>query len=405
MLIELALEEQAHRVAYTALLRSVLKEPGSKERLARAAGISQQYLSYLLNPADGRTLTFRIPSPRVANQIAGALPADRALREDVRQHMHLASQRQLSRVRAMPAQLSGGELQAQVDELGAAHHHATFLAGPGEARAGYRAVRDVTRDLLEAIRPERNAMSFVELCFLLHDVQCVLDRPGDAVYAARRARFVVGAMRERDVSREYLLQRRMQAIRAEAVAYHNLGLDRMAYERCAEAEDLARAEHEEPDELLHVYRDQLSALAGTSRFALGEVAYLAGRVRRLAERRSDQLDPLWSLLTRRSEAVAYLRHGKVQQAGKLVEELLDQAPHVPMMGPLHHAVLLRAAASVWWAMGDTSRWEMTARALVVLAGTAGLGHQIWAMRQEFGEPADTLVQAVLGHLPTGVDIA
>src|SRR5579862_6861021 len=106
MLIELALEEQAHRVAYRALLQSVLREPGSKERLARTVGISRQYLSYLLSPAYGDGRIYRVPSARIAERIAAVLPAEPLVREQVREHMQLASQRRLQRVRQTPMKLS-----------------------------------------------------------------------------------------------------------------------------------------------------------------------------------------------------------------------------------------------------------------------------------------------------------
>ena len=57
--LELAHEAQLHREAYIAVLNGLLQTTAAKRTFAQSIGITQQYLSYLLNPFD------RTPSPEV----------------------------------------------------------------------------------------------------------------------------------------------------------------------------------------------------------------------------------------------------------------------------------------------------------------------------------------------------
>ncbi|MBF6590343.1 MAG: hypothetical protein IVW57_07405 [Ktedonobacterales bacterium] len=395
---ELAQEEQAHREVYIALLRSTLTTRGSKGRLALAAGISPQYLSYLLNTGTEDSGTFRVPSPRVAEKIAAALPADPERRDAVRQHMYLASLRRLRGARMLATRAPGaraeeGEVRARVAEVGAAHHAATFTNDPLLARQTYHAVRDVCADLLRRLEPVRDALAFVDLCFLLHDAQCVLNCPADALYAAKRARSVLESLDADSRSRERLACLRVQAIRAETVAYHNLGLFRQAHTRCLEAEAFEAAQQEPDEHLIHVYRDKIDALLGLPRFAVSEVAGLADQVERICQRRANPLDPLWVVMTRRSEAHAYLRHGNLTRASQVMEAQVARMETVPFIGPLHRAMLLKVSARILWAAGARDAWEDVARRALGLAVAGGLTHQISELRREFGSALTPLLAA------------
>src|SRR5579885_3619211 len=263
--IELAQEAHLHKETYSAALKSALRLPGTKQSFAERVGISPQYLSYLLDPDDPRT-----PGPEVAEKIATALPLDPEQRESLFEHLLLASQRRLEQEHALHEGSSTPSLAAQVAMLGRDHHRATISTDPLESRTLFLAVRENSRALLKQVNPHVAPLQVIQICFILHDTQCLLNRPDDALYYARLADWLIDRLDKSlyRSQREYIDLLELSAIRAQTVAYHSLKLPKAAYACCEEAETV-RIIRERPDIWKpHLLRDKLNALSHTTRFSI-----------------------------------------------------------------------------------------------------------------------------------------
>ncbi len=294
--IELAQEAHLHKETYSAALKSALRLPGTKQSFAERVGISPQYLSYLLDPDDPRT-----PGPEVAEKIATALPLDPEQRESLFEHLFLASQRRLEQEHALLEGSSTPSLAVQVAALGRDHHRATISTDPLESRSMFLAVRENSRGLLKQINPHIAPLPAIQICFILHDIQCLLNRPDDALYHARFARLLIQNLDRSTyrAQREYIDWLEFHALRAGTVAYFNLKLPRHACDCCEEA-GTTRAMRERPEDCKPLLlRDKLNALSHMSRFALRDAEALAREVSIIAQRRGGIDGPIWEFLMQR----------------------------------------------------------------------------------------------------------
>lgn len=388
-LVELSLEEQIHREVYVAILNSALREVGSKAQLAQRLGISRAYLSYLLHPDPRTSDSFRRPSERIAEHIARALPVEQEVRDALLEHMLQAHISRIRRQRILAEDLSDESVNAKVASLRALHGDATFADPATNSRMRYRVVLDASREFLGVVSPSHHPLAWVELCFLIHDAQCVLNHPDDALYHAKRARAVLALLRpdappsEREQAESY----KVQALRAEAVAYHNMRLFRQSY-RATLAAEQREARRQMPDEHLpHILRDRIAALAERPRFTLGEVEGLADRAVAYCERRSGPLDAMWAFMIRRSQAHAFIVYGNLRRAGQLLASLRDQAATTPRLGPLHRVMFLKTDAYYWRQIGDLATSGRLARQAHAFGETAGLSHQLAQVHQLLEPPS------------------
>lgn len=387
-LADLSLDEQVHREVYIAILNSALRAVGSKARLAARLDISPAYLSYLLHPDPGTSDSSRRPSLRIAEAIARALPLEPDVRDALLEHMHLVHVGRIQQRHMLAETLTEQGVTTQLAALRALHSEATFADPTYGRRAQYRAVLAASRDLLCALTISRHPLAAVELCLLVHDAQCVLNRPDDALFHAKRARAVLDLFGPdvRPSQREQAEAFVVQVFRAESVAYHNLRLGRAAYQASLKAEH-ADGDHNAPGgQLPHILGDRIAALTDQPRFTLSEVEGLADRAVALCERRAQGLDALWAILIRRSQAQAYITYGNLKRAGYLLTSLRDQLATIPDFGPLHRVMFLKTDALYWRERGDLAACEQLVREALIIGEAAGLDHQLMQLRQQFRLP-------------------
>ncbi|MFI5272026.1 MAG: hypothetical protein ACHQ4H_03205 [Ktedonobacterales bacterium] len=384
-LVELAQEEQMHREVYVAILNSALLAVGSKARLAETLGISRTYLSYLLHPDPLTSDSFRRPSLRIAERIARALPLDAKSRAALLAHMQGASLARLERLAPTALQMDDEQLSQRLGELRALHRAASYAPTVGAASTSYAVLRVACHTLIEHVEQHRHPLAFAELCFLLHDAQCVLNLPGEALFSAKRARAALEWPDERaqPIERSHLDALRIQAIRAETVALHNLGLFRQAYAGSLLAERLERMASGPTAQMPYVLRDRLEALTGRPRFTLADVVQLADTGRALCERGGSDTDALWAFLLGRSLAQAFVAYGSLERAGRLLDTLYHDMASVPLLGPLHRTLFLKTHATYLWRIGDRSGWEHVALRAVAVAQTAGLTRELAQLRRQY----------------------
>jgi hypothetical protein len=379
-------EAQLHREVYIAILNSALQEPGSKRCLAEQMEVTQQYLSYLLNPKTDDPYSFRVPSSKVAEKIANALPLEHEQREHLLKHMYLARDCNSGIAQTLRSELLARPVESFLKELREADQEANFATDPKIARTKYLLVRDTCKMLLEHSLLYTYPLSTVEICMLLHDVQCILNRTEDALYHAKLARAIMEGLSRNDYrDKERFDSYQIRVLRAEVRAYSDLRLYRDAYEKCLEAE-MSDAMRSQPEESIpQLYREKLQALCRRPRFALSEAEGLVAQVRIICDSSDNDLAPRWLFMANQYLVRAYLAHHNMKKAKKLLTEIFEQIPTIPHLGPLHQTIFLKTYARFRWEEGDSTEWEYFIKQALTYAVEAGLAHQISDIKRTYGQ--------------------
>jgi hypothetical protein len=375
-------DAQVHRETYIAVLNGALQARGSKRTLAARAGISPQYLSYLLNPYDHRT-----PSPTTAEMLVAALNLTATERQDLLEHMHLARTRQAAAVTELHCWLAGQDAANLVAPVAAMLSAARFAQEPKQARLLRHFSALAARTVLAYLDPVRMPLAYAETALKLHEIAAVEYRRALALYWAKQARAVLeqadpDRLRDTDAHYPPLLT---NAIRSEAVACQNLHLARMAYNLVERAETTPDARRHPELWLPHLYRDKLAALAGLRRSAAGEAEGLAQRGLAMCEQSTDPFAPLLALLLERGLAHVYLAQQRVDPAAELLVRLMDRLDRVPHLGPLDRMMVLIDYAAVLWQQQDRGQWQVVVQQAVGLGLAARLVHQLHRLRSVYGQ--------------------
>jgi len=363
----------------------MLQGAGNKRHLAEQTGITQQYLSYLLNPRTDDPYNFRIPNPRIAEKIANALPLEYEQREQLLEHMYLARDGTSQVAATLHSELLAHPIENLLAELRAASQEANFTADPQIAKAKNLLVRDTCKMLLAHAILYTYPLHTVEVCLLLHDVQCILNQAADGLYYAKFARAMMDSLSRNDYrNKERFDSYQIQVFRAEAMAYSDLRLYQEAYDKCLEAEMSDAMRYQAEIYIPQLYRDKLQALGGRPRFALSEAEGLVARVREVCDGANNNFAPLRLFMANQYLARAYLKHGNIKKTKKLLNVLFDQLNTIPHVGPLHRTMFLKTYAKSRWEEGDSTEWEYFLRLALSYALDAGLAHQISDIKRTYG---------------------
>jgi tetratricopeptide (TPR) repeat protein len=341
----------------------------------------------------------RTPSPKVAKRIVYALPLSEEQRQSLLEHMVLASERRLRAYNAIRSELPDRPIDDFLSELRQAHQQASFAHDFSLSRAKYRVVREGSGAVLKQLNLDRHPLAFVELCFLRHDAQCVLNRPDDALWYAKLARSVLETLDPSEYRRhrEKIDDLVVNAIRAEAVAYHNLKLFREAYRCCEEAEASPAIKRHLDFWKPHLYRDKINALVGIPRFAITEAEGLAEQVQTVCEKDiyREEENNLLLFLIRESLARSYIQHGNFRKAERILQSELERMDRLSYLGPLHRTLLLRTYARLCWKQGDHYGWQHLIHLALVISFEAGLDHQVSEIQTEYGDVLAPILQDLL----------
>ena len=382
---------EMHREVYVAILKSWIPH-GKKGDFARRIGITREYFSYLCaldHPVDDRYPTKRLSSPEMAQKIAAALPASPEIRHSLVENMTLAHDNAAKAhyvTRDFVDQRRAGELLSEIET---AHQQATFGRDAVNVRRSYRVVRDAAAGLLPHLSPQIYPASYAQTCLYLHDAQCVLDRPDDALRYTKLARLVLENLDvfEPGFNKEQMDFLEINALRGEAVAYHNLGLDREV-PRLYEAARATSAYRNAPEFWAPlVGRDMLNATVEIPRSSIRKAKALAQEIEGICEKTGDEFT---LMLVRESRLRWLIQRQKWNQAERIFHSELDRLPHLPHVGYLHRALLLKSGSLLAWKQGDTSGWRQLIRETLSVMQQAGLRHQIRQVRQVYGSALDPI---------------
>jgi hypothetical protein len=393
-LAELAVKANLHEDTYLAMMRAALRHRGDKLRLAQRGDVSQPFISYVTSRTHASNL-----SPRTAARLAPALFENPEVRASFVEHATLRKESRLrfaSDLHAMRRECSPPELAALPETD---FRLAVSGTDPRAVARAYRAVRETCMDLLRTLRPSRSPREFVELCLALCNVQCVLDRPDEALFYGKLARQILESLEPVDFgrSREAFGRLWIDAIRAEALAYHNLDLDQQAFDT-NEAAIVALAVVKEMPAVgeIHVYVDQIRALSNTPGFGIRTVRRVARYAEEACERlHDDRQYRIERFFIRRAVASAYTQYGTPREAGPILQSLCDDTATLSIIGLVPQAGLLQSFAHQRFAVGDNVGGMQMLRRALQLSLDAGLTHQIRQNRELFGH----VVDAILAELP------
>lgn len=232
---EVATEAAAHRAALVALLRSYLPY-GRRELAARAVGVSPAYLSRLLSDRSysewGKSkhrLDSRLePLERKrAARLADWLGLDGGSRDQLLEHADLSHESHVRASTAIKAALSRRELDVILPDLLKLHTAAGGELNPSLASNLSTTAYCMAKQLMKSLPPRDYPLEFAQVCLVLNDLEAVLDRNVDGIYHARLAQHwaTVGGTKESSLLGKDADHLWGNALFAEAVSSHNLGLD------------------------------------------------------------------------------------------------------------------------------------------------------------------------------------
>ncbi|MCI0552213.1 MAG: hypothetical protein L0287_14775 [Anaerolineae bacterium] len=333
----------------------------------------------------------RHPSPQLASKIADNLPAPAEIKYGLLENMELAHVYAVSRQFASRMYNDHQLLNSQLSDLEEMHRRATFGKDAREVQLDYRTLRDASYDLLQQIDPEQFPDSFAQICLYYHDAQCVLNRPDEALVYAKIAQLVLESIETIEEGYTQVQRRHFEinTIRGEAVAYHNLKLDKLVPDIllnrvCRTSAYAYERSFWEPI----VMRDLVNSVVEFPRFSIREVNRIAYRIQSICERNDDQFT---LLLVREAWLRSLIKFDKTKLAGNVLEEEIGRLPHLPYVGALHKALLFKSGARLAWQTHDRDAWNVYMRQALDLMTQAGLKHQLEQTREMYGSAVESLL--------------
>jgi hypothetical protein len=385
---------------YVDLVRSYLLDFGSRRSLARALGVKESFVTYLLTPFGARSphgglLPAKTPSQVKAERLVTLLCADVERRAVLLRHITAAREHAPARTLWQGPTLEPGRgpLASLAEVVRLQERLRAVAAGgpsPARARAAYLGLWRHGQAALDRFPAVTDPLAYTQLLLYLHEAACVLDRADLALDYARQAQLVLRQAylaHDRQDAGTWLLA---GAARAEVVALNNLGLVEAAQQCALHVEQKVLAgELVRASWLPHLYRDRLTSLRKLHRFAVSEAEILYDRAGALLK----GADRAAAVLLDERHAGALLAHG-TQRSLRKAEPLVERAvqavsagsgrENAPQLGALHRAQVWRTAARFAWQTGDRARWAVCLRRCLRMVAGAGLAHQRRQLERQYG---------------------
>ena len=296
-------ERLIHRQTYIDLIDAYLVDYATRRDLARALGVSEVYISYLLKPlhtSAGRPTehwatmlaaagyevadAFRFaktPSQARAAQIARTLVSDGDRRDALLFHIS-GARRPVRQGTGGPPPLPSDAVRLALKRIGDVHQYA--LTSPAEAvvAASYTRVWTHARPLAARIDVRRQPADYAQALMFLHDTAQVLGRADLALGFARQALGALPPPAHRELAGHGVTRLRVNALLAEAVSLNTLKLHSAAFLACGYAESLPGFQDEPETWQRSFYEQRLAAIGGLPRASLYDAERTADRASALA---------------------------------------------------------------------------------------------------------------------------
>jgi hypothetical protein len=295
-------ERLIHRQTYIDLIDAYLVDYGTRRDLARALGVSEVFISYLLKPV--RTSTSRpnehwatslaaagyeiaeafklakTPSQARARQLAQTLVCDADRRDALLFHISRARKPADQGTNLPP--LPADAVRFALRRIGDVHQHALSSSAEAIAAASYARVWKHTSPLLPRIDVRRHPADYAQALMFQHDTAQVLGRADLALGFARRALGALPPLARRDSASPDVTRLRVNALLAEAVSLNALRLYSAAFLACGYAESLSGFRDEPQIWQRSFYEQRLTAAAGLPRAPVYDAERTADRALALA---------------------------------------------------------------------------------------------------------------------------
>jgi hypothetical protein len=272
---------------YVDLIRAYLRDYGSQRDLARALGMTEAYVSFLLEPlraaeAKRRSLHWasvlaapdyeiveafkflKTPSEERAGQIADQLCTDTERRDVLLYHINLA--RRPPHHTRENITIPADQVQSSLTTIGKMHQVALFDPDALANRDAYSGVWDRATGLAEVIDPLQSPVEYAQVLMYLHDAAQVFNRPDLSLRYARKAILVLSIIEGR-VPQE-AVRLRINALLAEAVSLNTLGLPVEAVAVIGQAGHTPGYRHEPESWLRSFLEQQLTAFVRSPRVSI-----------------------------------------------------------------------------------------------------------------------------------------
>jgi transcriptional regulator with XRE-family HTH domain len=405
-----------HRQTYTDLIRAYLADYGSQREFARVLGLSEPYLSYLLEPVrvpDMRKAEHwsvllaktgyeiaeafkyaKTPSQARAERIARLLTSDAERRDVFLEHVRLA--RTASSREPLTATLPTGQAQAALRVIGDIHQAALHSPAGADTVSSYASVWELAAPLPAAIHPRHDRADYAQALMYLHDVAQALNRPDLGIGFARRAIAALPLPDRPGCEPPQETRLRVNAFLAEVVTLNTLGLHRQALGSIDHAETLPGFAVEPETWLRSFLEQRLTALAWLPRSSRYAIDALADRALSLVP--ADQILRAGVIRRQLDAYLTRLTPRSARAADRLAIELrLAIAPDATT-SPMRRAQILRTLARLHRQSGDHATTGQLIGDCLAITTEANLLHQRSALIREMITPAEALSTRTLALL-------
>ena len=348
-----------HRQMYMDLIRAYLRDYGTQKDLGRALGISEAYISFLLEPLRTAEMNrnaahwssaltapeqeiagvfkfLKTPSEERAQQITDQLCTDMQRRDFLLHQIDLA-RKSVSQAHEDSATIPADQARFALTTIGNIHQIALFDSDAVANRDAYLSVWTRAAGLVEVIDPARDPVEYTQTLMYLHDAAQVFNRPDLALECARKAILALSHPSAKR-SPQVVVRLRINAFLAEAVSLNTLGL---SAEAMAVIDQAARTPgyQDEPESWLRSFLEQqLTAFRRSQRISI----YQAEKVADLAISLVPADRIVRTGITRRLLDV-YVSHATARsrrKADQLAAQLRSSASTSGYMSPLRRAQVL-----------------------------------------------------------------
>jgi len=383
-----------HRQMYVDLIRAYLRDYGTQKDLARALGMSEAYVSFLLEPLRTSEMSQRTahwssaltapeleiveafkflktPSEERARQIADQLCTDTQRRDFLRHHIDLA-RRSAFRTCEDSAKISGDQAQSALMTIGSIHQIALFDSGAIANRDAYLDVWNLAAGLTDVIDAVRNPAEYAQALMYLHDAAQVFNRPDLALDYARKAVLALSDPGARHVP-EVVVRLRINSLLAEAVSLNTLGLSAEAMAVIDQAAHTSGYLYEPESWLRSFLEQQLTAFKRSRRISIYQAEKVADQAISLVP--ADGI--LQTGITRRLLDV-YVSHATARsrrRADQLAIQLWASASASGHMSPLRRAQMLVSLHRYFRSINDSEVATECFSECMLVTKQANLFHQ------------------------------
>jgi hypothetical protein len=392
---EIATEAAAHRAAVAALLQRHLPY-GRLEHVAREVGKSREYLARILSDKPYGYGSGRLEPLRsaLAAQLADALGLDANERDQLLEHAELSHTSQTKAHNAMQEALAHHELDVLLPALLTLHASANHASNPAVASDLYTSAYTMTKQLMASLPRHDYPLEFAQVCLVLNDLEAVLNRNVEGIYHARLATdwAIGGGTQESTLLGKDADDLWGNALVAEAVSLHNLGLDGKARVILSLPVFTKRSNPWAGEAALHL----LKCIAFAQKTSLRQVDKLVDHHQETLVQLGSKTDPATTRLAfAEAKLRAYLACASTKTSLKKAEAELEQclaetAPSaseasrvfafIRQTGALRSVIFLNTYGQLLQARGDSKQAEKIQREAESRAKRAGLAHQLARMR-------------------------